>query len=175
MRYFVLKNDSQCSDMPYITNLHQKIDVRNISLKRSALLEKRTVLRISPNKHTIFPDVIVKPILLMSKEVWKVIKLYNPYLNYKHIILLDSPNELMKVYHLPILEKVDCLSDKALFNKDHSVLYNIVLNKKDIEDKNIFIIDKITTQYIVVRMDLVESLFFRECTGICLEEIVIDD
>ena len=47
-----------------------------------------------------------------------VFDMYEPYIPYKEIILLDQKFQRMEVYYLPILEEVDCLHEKSEYNLD---------------------------------------------------------
>lgn len=61
----------------------------------------------------MFTSIVDKPFPLVSAEVKEVFDMYEPYIPYKEIILLDQKFQRMEVYYLPILEEVDCLHEKV--------------------------------------------------------------
>jgi len=171
LKYFLLETNKLYDTAPDIVDWYGKIDVRNIKTGSSHLLPKRLLLSIAPNPDTVFTDVICHPFLLVSSMVRDTIKLYEPNMVFKEIILLDGANELSSVYYLPILPEVDCLSGESELNLDRSVIKKAVISLPAVGDNSIFKIAGVTGNYIVVRLDLAESILRREARGIGLEDI----
>ncbi|MDR0489992.1 MAG: hypothetical protein LBH28_01930, partial [Oscillospiraceae bacterium] len=73
MRYFVLKQDEKITDMPYPRGFFEKIDVRHISAEKAGLIPARSLISLRPYDHTVFPDVLCSPVLLVTREVRDIV------------------------------------------------------------------------------------------------------
>ena len=174
MRYYIIRQVEGHTNAPLFGNLHSVMDVRMIDRHRYRKLPERIPVKISENPYAIFPGTIIYPILLFSEETWQAVKVYLPFLPDRQIILIDAANNSTKIYHLPILEKIYCLSDKSITNRDRSVLKNAVLKKEAIEDEVLFQIGEMRSRCTVVRLDLLESILFRDYTGIALQKVNVE-
>lgn len=171
MRYFLLKQDKRITDMPYPKDFHENIDVRDLSANRAGLVSARTLLQINPSEHTVFPDVICDPALLITREVKEVVKAYEEYMVYRQMIYLDSENELVQSYFMPMPELIDCLSDRSEYtNASRSEFSRLVLKRQPIRDHSLFKVKHRTQRLLVIRLDLAESLLTRDYKGFTLVE-----
>ena len=85
---------------------------------------------IHESESTVFTSIVDKPFPLVSAEVKEVFDMYEPYIPYKEIILLDQKFQRMEVYYLPILEEVDCLHEKSEYNLDRSLIKKGIIDYK---------------------------------------------
>lgn len=168
MSYFLLKQDPTFTDAPTIINWYGKINEKNISIGKSHLLERRILLNVMPNKNLVFPPVLTNPFFLFTREIKKSVDLYEKRLAYKEIVLLDSENMKTEHYYMPILPKVDCLSEQSTFNLDHSILLKAVIVKENIPPNAIFLLEGVGNRHIVIRLDLAESILRKSFLGIHL-------
>lgn len=173
MRYFRIEADRNYTTSPQIINWYQQLDNRDLKTGSYDKIPKRTLLRIQPNKNTIFLDVVSSPFFLISEMVKDCVSLYEPNLSYKEMILLDHKNNKMQPYFHPMLREVDCLSNNAVFNMDHSELKMIELDEKRIEDKAIFRLAGVKKWYVIARLDLLESLLRRGAVGLSIQEVSV--
>jgi len=165
--------DEKCIDAPDIINWYDKLDVRQIKRGESYKLPRRMILEIQKNENTVFTDVVSKPFLLYSDKVKEAVDIYETKIPYKQIVLLDGKSLLTALYYLPILETVDCLSDKSELNRDGSVIRRAVLDKAKLPNRSIFKLGGVKSTYMVVRLDLAESILRRGVRGIRLKETEI--
>lgn len=172
MRYFLLETDPAYHHIPNVKEWYKKIDVRKISRENEKLFSDIELLFIEESPRTIFVDVITFPFLMVSDEVHKVIHLYEPGTLFKKIVLLDRIHRKKALYYMPLFEKVECLDSASELNLDKSVIRHCVLRRSDIKDKAVFQIKGVSKQYIVARLDFVESLFRRRVKGMGL--IMVD-
>jgi hypothetical protein len=176
MRYFVMHQDERITDMPNPTDFHQKIDVRDVNARRAGLVPYRTMMMIQPNEHTVFPDVICRPVMLVTREVKDVIENYDEFLEYRQISYLDPDNELTQLYFIPMLDVIDCLSEKSEYvNDSRSSFSKVVIKRALIRDKSLFQVKTKTQRLVIIRLDLVESLLIRQYKGFALTEAVIEE
>lgn len=171
MRYFRIEADRKYTTLPQIINWYQQIDNRDLNKEGYDKIPKRTLLFIQPNKNTIFLDVVSSPFFLISEMVKDCVALYEPNLSYKEMILLDQKNSRTQSYFHPMLRELDCLSNNAVFNLDHSELKTIELDEEKIEDKAIFRLAGVSKWYVIVRLDLLESLLRRGAVGLSIQEV----
>jgi hypothetical protein len=175
MRYFVLTQDERVTDSPYPNDFHQKIDVRNATANKAGNLPERTLVTIRPDRHTVFPDMLCSPVMLVTRETKEVINAFDPYLAYRQIVYLDQENELMQLYFMPALDEIDCLSDSAEYtNACRGAFSKVALQKAPIRDKSLFQVKNGTRKLVIVRLDLAESLLARNCSGFALTEAAIE-
>ena len=171
MRYFVMKQDERITDRPYPRDFFEKIDIRNATANRGGLLAARTLINIRPSEFTVFPDVLCSPVTLVTQESRNVIDKYDEYLVYRQIVYLDSENRKVQLYFMPMLEIIDCLSEKSEYvNESKTQLSKVVLRQAPIRDKSLFQIKNKTQRVIIIRLDLAESLLARDSKGFILKE-----
>ena len=154
MKYFLLHTDPQYTTAPDLLDWRDKIDPRYIRKGRSYRLPQRELLLIRENPDTVFTDVLSFPFFLVTQLGKDVICLYEPKTIFKELVLLDRANQAAEVYHLPILDAVDCLAEK--------------LGKQAL-----FFLDGLKNTYVAARLDLVESLLKRGARGIGLTPLEI--
>lgn len=171
MKYFLIKTDTLYTDIPDIKNWFTVFDKRDIDNETSYKIPNRLLLQILPNKKTIFTDVLSFPYFMVTEKLKDVIKMYEPTTIFKEIILLDSKNGLSKAYYLPILNKVDCLSEKSELTLDKSSIINAVLDLEKVKDNCIFKISSVKDSFYVIRLDMAESFLRRGAKGIGLTDV----
>ncbi len=117
-----------------------------------------------------FVDIVTIPFFMVSEKIHNLIKIFEPNMQYKEIILLDKKNGRAEVYYLPILEEVNCLGKNTKFNLDYSVIEKPILCKEKVGDKSIFRLPEGPSGCCVVRMDLLESILRRDAYGFKIVE-----
>ena len=127
---------------------------------------------ISHQDRVVYTDVLMKPFFLISALVRDVLLMYDPLVEMKEVILLDSERRESKLYYLPILEELEAVEEMHLspFNKQEE---NSMLVDGKISDKSIFIVKGKLKKYIICNLELIESLLKRGAVGIGLQEIKI--
>lgn len=173
MRYYVVESDRNYPTAPRIINWNRELDTRNIREGHYDKIADRLLLIIQPNKKTEFLDVISTPFFIISEKMQECVVLYEPNLQYKDIVLLDKENATAQLYYLPMLREMDCLTEHATFNLDHSELVMIEIDEDKTEDKAIFRIANVRKSYVVLRLDLLESLLRRGAYGLSVQEIKV--
>lgn len=173
MRYFKIEADRKYATAPQIINWYQQLDNRDLKTDSYDKIPKRTLLRIQPNKNTIFLDFISNPFFLFSEKVKDCVALYEPNLSYKEMILLDYKNSRMQPYFHPMFHELDCLGENTVFNLDRSELNIIELEEEKLEDKAIFRLAGVSKCYVIVRLDLLESLLRRGAIGLSIQEVSV--
>ncbi len=175
MKYFLIEEDVRMTGYPRIVHWNEKIDIRDISPKNAHKLPVRELLFVQGNENTVFTDFIFKPFFLVSEKVKKVLKMYEPTLITKELVLLDQVYERTERYFLPVFEEVECLAKQTTYNLDHSELKHIVLEAEIVKNYSIFRIANFRKQYIVSNLDVVESILKRGCESFQLTELEMEN
>ena len=166
MNYFLIETDPLYVDAPVLQDWNGKVDRTKIKPGLSHQLPARIILNIYPNAYTTFTDIVDFPFLLLSKVCMDVVKLYEPQIVSKQIILLDTENRNKQTYYLPTLPHLDCLSEKSVLSPDGSELREGVLDLSRIGSEGIFHIAGLSRFYTVVRLDVLESMLKRGARGV---------
>lgn len=175
LRFFLLKPDKRFQNIPEIINWYQNREARLLMREEYSQLSKRTLFGVRGDENTNYFDVLFHPFFLLSETVQKVISLYEPNLRYKEIIYLNQKMRYAKTYYLPILQKIDCLTEKSQFKFDHSKVTKAVICEKKVGDTVVFQLSEVKEKQIIIRLDLAESLIRRNAKGFFLEEVECEE
>ena len=175
MDYFLLKQDEEYINAPRLLDVFNSIDVRNINLLNAHKIEDILIFNVDCDDKTEFLDILDRNLFLISEGMKKIIEKYDQEIIFKITPLIDLPHERQENYYMPIFEEIECLSEKAELNLNKTVVKKIILDNQKIKGKKIFKIKESVKNFIVVRLDVAESLLRREFKGICLERLELDN
>ena len=174
-RYFLIGTDESYESLPLM------IDVRN-SIKEEYLEEGESYkqagislvnIRDSFDEQVKYPDIMDRGIFMLSDEAYEIFKLYEPATVIKRVLLMkENSNELYE-YIIPILKRIDCLSNRSTFIRGRYIDKGILIGK-NIPDVALFKIANVDGMCTVARLDFVESLLKRGMKGICLQTLEIE-
>jgi hypothetical protein len=173
MRYYAMSRDDSISYMPNPADFHDKLDVRNLTPQKAAALPERTLVRVTPEVNTVFPDILCSPVILVSEDAKTVIKSYDEYLTYKQIVYMDSVNKHMRMYYFPVLASVDCFERYEDGREKYSEDAKIVIRRAPIRDKSVFQVPGAKRRLTIIRLDLAESFLARDFSGFRLSEVSV--
>lgn len=128
------------------------IDPKTIERKEIFGLQKRILLHVDKHMQMVFTDVVTSPYFMVSALVRDVIKMYVPNVFFARIVLFDQENRRSKAYYIP---------DIPIAEEEVKGEAMMRVRSKDAGK-----------QLVVMRMDLVESIFRRGAVGIGLKEYV---
>lgn len=169
MNYFLISKDEIYEKAPNIINWYE--DERLINERNLNLLENRKILKIRNEEKIVWTDIISNPNFFVSEKVKGVINKYDNKIKFKQVILLDVLGAEAEVYYLPLLKFINCLSEESEIVGN--TIKRCVIKRDIIKDEKIFRIGDVNKRYIVVRLDLAESILRRETRGIKLEKIEV--
>jgi hypothetical protein len=173
MKYFLMEENKKNPNDPQIIDWYGKINVLDINRYNCAKIPKKLGLKVRNNKDLVFPEIVFFPFLIVSDKVYELIKKFEPNMKKKDIILTESAHGNVKVYHLPIFEELNCLSDKSKLNADKSVIHEAVIEETLAGDKSIFVLEGINKRQVVVRLDVAEALLRRDINCFNLREVTV--
>ncbi|MFW6677047.1 hypothetical protein ACOAOT_05235 [Lacrimispora sp. AGF001] len=169
MKYFILTNGDK-NPFPHILNWSQTIDVRKLTRDEYQKIPPFIQLNAKLGMDGIFPDVIVKPFLLLSRSAMEVTALYDRDIPFLFFVLFDTEKGECASYYCPVLEEEECLVKQPGPGQRE-----IVLDREKISGAPLFRVRTGTESAVVIRMDLAESLLEREAIGLKLKEVSLSD
>lgn len=152
MKYFILE-EQQGNRIANITNWYGRIDVNKINMKYHKELPDILILDITLGLDAFYPDIIFFPFFLVSREVMEIIRMYDEQIPYHSVILNDLGETGGEIYFLPILDEITQLSE---LDEGNLLLGYIIVNDR---------------KKILIRMDILESLLYRDIIGIAVKEM----
>jgi hypothetical protein len=165
MKYFILTNGDK-NPFPQIINWSQTIAVRKLTRDEYQKMPPFIQLNAKLGMDGIFPDVIVKPFLLLSRPAMEVTALYDSDIPFLFFVLFDTEKGECASYYCPVLEEKECLARQPGPGQRE-----IVLDREKISGVPLFRVRTGTESAVVIRMDLAENLLEREATGLKLKEV----
>lgn len=175
VRYFIIEQDKSYTKAPRIVNSYKKGEVKlNTKLIIDGIYKgigTRTLVDCVGEKDSPYIDIISDPTFMVSKNVKKILSKFEPNMEFKELVVLDKKNIKVKQYYIPVLDRFDCLSSDSILNLDKSVVKKMKLDLSKVLDKCLFTVSGVNSQYVIARLDFVESILRREAIGINLIEI----
>lgn len=172
MKYFLIGIDEK-NKIPYNINKNRAIDIRTLTREEIDTLPMWNIMEMELPDEGFFPDLLSSPCILISKIFRKTIENYQEDIIYKGIKLWDRNSGINRTYSLTVLPELDCISEKTEFNTVGNRITRLVLDQNKIGFNTVFQIKGYSKNYIVGRLDFVESLLRRGVQGITLGEIDI--
>lgn len=169
MKYFILTNGDK-NPYPQIINWSQTIDVRKLTRDEYQKMPPFIQLNAKLGMDGIFPDVIVKPFLLLSRPAMEVTALYDSDIPFLFFALFDTGKGECASYFFPVLEEEECLAGIPGPGQR-----GIILARSKMNGLPLFRVRIGMESATIIRMDLAESLLERKILGMELKEVHIAD
>ncbi|ACA41077.1 serine protease [Lysinibacillus sphaericus] len=171
MNYFILSQDERISNAVEPVGIAQVIKKELLTIERMEELEElERQFPVLEKGEMVYTDLIEKPIMLLSDAVKQLVEKYEPQMPFKAVVLMDIPKVMQTLYWLVIPPKVPCLSAQTEFHLD-GTLKKLVIDEHLAAPYPIFQIEGIKEHYIVVNIELAESILRRDFRGIRLRKI----
>lgn len=169
LKYFILTNEEK-NPLLQIMNVNQSIDIRKLNRKEYQNMPSYVLLNAKLGIDGIFPDIIEKPVLLLSRTAMEVIGLYDSNIPFLFFVLFDTDKEECASYFCPVLEEEVCLA-----RKPEPGQRELILDRSKMTGIPLFRVRVGAEIVTVIRMDLAESLLERNIVGLELKEICLID
>lgn len=165
MKYYAISVDKHYV-APVPLGWYGIIDQKTMKQKKAYQMPKHLGFMIEKHMQTVFTDIIASPCFMVSKKVKKVMEWYDQSAKFVRIIFFDRENKKSMAYYIPFINTVIPLANENANNE-------IAVEKENIKDCTVFQVVKTEKTYIVMRMDLVESILRRGAIGIGIKEIQV--
>lgn len=174
-RYYQIQEDKDYINLPQLKYWEDKEKFKNIIEQKNKKEAGHYVMQIKRREKIVTPDILLSPVFMVTKIARSIINLYEPNIVFKEVILSVFNKEIQeRTYYLPLLHNMDCLSDSSEYAPYHSRLIRIVLKREKVGDKAIFSFIDNGKQYIIMRLDLVETLLSRDVHGFNIQSVDIE-
>ncbi|WP_107942540.1 serine protease [Metasolibacillus sp. FSL H7-0170] len=171
MNYFIVRQDQrnlQAVEPIGITKVLTKELLTAERLEELELVNRQ--FSITTKKEPDYIDFIERPIALFSDTLKQLIEKYDTSLPWKSVVLADIPNVQQTLYWLMIPPKIACLSPQTEFHLD-GTLKKLVIDEEKAKPYSIFQIEGIHEPFILINIELAESLLRRQFRGIQLQRV----
>lgn len=171
MNYFILSQDERITNAVKPVGIAQVIKKELLTIERMEKLEElERQFPVLEKGEMVYTDLIEKPIMLISDAVKQLVEKYVPNMPFKAVVLTDMPKLMQTLYWLVIPPKVRCLSAQTEFHLD-GTLKKLVIDEQLAAPYSFFQIEGIKEQFVVVNIELAESILRRDFRGIRLQKI----
>ncbi|MEC1180054.1 serine protease [Metasolibacillus meyeri] len=171
MNYFIVKQDQRILQAVEPIGLTKVLKKELLTVERMDELERvNRQFSIAANKAPDYIDFIERPVALFSDMLKQLIEKYDTRLPWKSVVLADIPNVQQTLYWLAILPKVVCLSPQTEFHLD-GTLKKLVIDEEKAKPYSIFQIEGIYEPFILINIELAESILRRRFRGIQLQKV----
>ncbi len=174
MKYFLVTEDEIYKNRPHITNVPMdRIKIEYLRDKKYHLFNDITILPIYNSKRIDFLDLVCFPFFMVSDVFFSTLKIYVQFLKSKTIILENASGH--QTYKLPLIPRVTCLSANSRISIDKSRIEYAELDYEKVKDHSVFYIGDVSENYIVMNLDLLESVLKRGIRGVSIKEIDVTE
>lgn len=173
MKYYMLTQE-EGNHIPYNINSNRGVDIRWINPDDINKIGRKNIMSMDIPMDVFFPDMLFDPCILVSKMCMKTILMYWSHIRYKSVKLLHLDTRTHATYFIPLLDEVDCISDRTQYNNIGNRIIKLVLAADKIGKTVVFRIAGYDQKYMIGREDFVESILRRGARGIRFEEIETD-
>ena len=169
MKYFLVKEDEIYHNRPNATHVPtNKIKTEYLRDKKYHLFPDVTILPIQDSNEINPIDIVCFPFFMVSDTFFTVLKVYNPFLNYKTMIL-EGVNK-HHTYKMPLIPRIKCLSPNSKLSVDKSRIEYIELDYEKVKHHSVFYIGDVTDNYVVMNLDILESALKRGIKGLSIQQ-----
>ncbi|MEC0127799.1 hypothetical protein [Paenibacillus pabuli] len=170
MDYFIMTQDRLLDEhMIMFDGLRSAFRTLEVSKDRAQEIKDFTVVYVE-GKDRIIPDLIDRPVVLMSDPLKKVIEMYDDDALFKCVVLAHPAEEMQQTYWLLLVDRLECLSDLTEYDP-WGRPSRIIIDRKMAKGHAVFRIAGIDDQRLVINLDIAESILRRDLWGISLEPL----
>lgn len=170
MEYFQLIEDYRLTDRVRPLALQKEINIRNKLNKENAYRIKDTIItHVAPDPDNEFSDYIEFPAILINSKMENIIRLYQPDIIMKTVIVASTTFDKYKIYKLLLPNILACAAEESTYYKDRTIK-NLVLDKEKTNNNKIFLVEDYQRQ-LIVTLEVAESILRRRPIGLELKKI----
>lgn len=173
MEYFILTQDSRIDvpEAPY--ELREKVPRQLVSVEKDKIFRQTMAFPLTHTSGWYYGAIIARPVYLVNTGVKEVLSNYDSIILCTPVMFNDQDRGKQQLYWLLNVKRIDSLSTETTFYAPQD-LKTLVLDEKKIRDKPVFKIKGIIEEYLVIRLDVAESLLRRDLYGIELKPVLTD-
>ncbi|EGG89934.1 hypothetical protein HMPREF0491_02932 [Lachnospiraceae oral taxon 107 str. F0167] len=175
-KYYLISQQPGLYPLPRTIDWNKVVDktflTESLSYKQPMI--SSVLVKKSDTVETIYPDILfIDFIPVFSEKAIEVLSIYEPSMTVKHINFIEEAGDDIKLYNIPILKEIDCLSEKTIFKCGRQIDKGVLI-KENIPDLSIFkIAGEIDRERVVIRTDFAESFLKRRLKGVALRRLEV--
>lgn len=173
MEYFLFTTGKETKQL-YSSEIDSLVPQRLLTKEKAEKLPHTSIVFIPPVGDEKYPDLITRQACLISDGIKELFRKYDKTIVFRAVQLIDKDTGKQLLYWIMGLDEVVCLSDRAQFYPNKTIK-KLVLNEDKIQNKAIFMLGGILEKYIVVRLDVAESLLRRPFYGVEFQPIMLEE
>ncbi|MEC1180067.1 serine protease [Metasolibacillus meyeri] len=171
MNYFRLAQDKRVLHAVEPDGIARVIKKEYLTLERMNELDAiDRQFSVVEKKHNDYIDFIERPVALFSDVLKQLIEKYNPNCPFKPVILAEITKSKQTPYWLAIPPKIACLAPETEFHRDGTVK-KLVIEEALAAPYPFFQVEGIHEPYVVVNIELAESILRRSFRGLRLQQV----
>ncbi|MCP1311458.1 hypothetical protein [Paenibacillus tyrfis] len=170
MEYYIVSQDERIVDYEEPAGIAKTVDQRMLRNEESRAQLEHTILQFYTQGKGEYIDFIERPVPLLSDPLKTVFDRYQPHIYYKLVVLADIKQMKQTLYWIAMPDTLACLSEESEWHKNGS-LKTPVLDPRKVGHYKIFKISDSMADFIVVDLDVAESILRYNPTGIRLKTI----
>lgn len=124
--------------------------------------------------NVLIPDIVQNPTYMVSDIIQKVIEIYDSTISYKDIFIMPNNekylNKGVQMFHIPDLPRMDCIAEQAVILPNGAV-QDIILNPAKVQNKDIFLVDHMAENIVIVSLRFMESVLRRGPLGVEFQKV----
>lgn len=180
MKYFTINLNYSGRKIPRLLHLEDKIKYQTIFEKKAFVQDKPIVVEVKSDIE-LCPNIMTSPFFMVSKQVKGLIDKFEPNMEWNKVIIagyqvnVDDPE-----YYVPCLDCIDVKTNKnfpitaKMLAEQNYMQKKLILDRKDIGKKAIFIMRNKSEKQVVMRMDMVEMFMRRDWLFEGIQEVEIE-
>jgi hypothetical protein len=174
MEYFILTQDSRINGPRLPKELIDLVPRKITTTQKDKQVTEPLAFSLYDSQDWEYSAIIDRPVYLVNTGVKNILEKYDRNIKSTPVMFNDVEKMKQHLYWLTEIRAVDCVAEESVFNPDRTIR-KLVLDKKKIRDIPVFRIGNILEEYVVVRLDVAESLLRREFYGIGLNLVLINE
>ncbi len=164
MEYYIMEADKRIHNRVIIKEFPDNASIE-YDTSHASRLKEHTALYTIENDGSAYPEIIEAPLYMVSEKVKEVLDMYDEEAVYKAVSLINRAKQSVQSYHVTLVDRIECLHELTEFYPDKSIK-RLVLDKTKLEDRALFKVAGIGPAYMIVSLDVAESLLRRGSFGI---------
>lgn len=174
MEYFRLRQDRRYLFTPYMNTLKDIIRrTDDLYVDNGVHIPDFNSVFVSSDKPCDFISILDQQIFLVKEGVKQVFSIYEPLIKFKQFFMFHNRMGEYCEYYAPILKEVDCISSISKRNPYNGLLENCTLERGHIQDESIFRLANAGERFVIIRLDVAESLLRRGIRDFSLERMTL--
>ncbi len=172
MEYFELMVDPSISNPIQIQHVDHSVYKNDVTYEEFDAAPKMTVGYFDNSPQTEIYDLLGQPALLISDNLKRLFALYVPEMPFKGIRVYanDLEDNESPLYWWPYIPPIECLSSQAT-KYPTGMLEHFILDRNALHGEDIFRVDSILENKVVISLSIAESMIRRKMTGFTLKPI----